>query len=220
MKNKKSAFICILALAAIFTGCSATEDTGDSNKASENEVTYHGVTNPPSDEYIAHRVTATKITTAVTTVPADKNNSTTTSVITTTTATETETTTTSASTTTANESNTASGDIGFSVLNENSWEQNGSTVYQYELSISNNSTLDLSSWSIQVPLGDSSAELLQGWSGEFSVSGNILTITGVDFNSTLSPASQTSIGFQISSQSPINIADSVLSASGVSIPIS
>ncbi len=214
----KSTIICIFAFAAILSGCSSADNAESSSQADDTQVTYNGVTNPPSDEPPkAHRVTATTTTAVVTTVPSQTEVVTSTSVISTTTG-NAETTTTSVTEAAENDNISDSG-IEFTVGNQNSWEQNGSTVYQYELNITNNSTQDLSDWTIQVPLSDSNAELLQGWSGEFSISGSVLTIKGVDFNSTLSPSAQTSVGFQIASSSPVNIGDSVLSANGYSISV-
>lgn len=169
-------------------------------------------------------MTAATTTTTVTTAPLETEavNTTTAETSATTTA---ATTTATTTTTIQNDDESSASDnadntgIGFSVSNENSWEQNGSTVYQYELSITNNSSQDLSGWSIEVPLSDSSSELLQGWSAEYTVTGGTLIITGVDFNSTIAPTAQTSVGFQIISSTPISISDSVLIANGESIAI-
>lgn len=216
---KKSKFLTIMALAlicmSVLISCKSVDESTEDNKINGNDesISYNGVTNPAADAPQAHRVTMPATTTPVTTITTVPATTTTVAETTTeevTTAETTIETTVETQTTTTAQQNISGSDIVFQISNENSWEQEGSTVYQYELSITNNSSTDLSNWSIEIPLSDPASNFMQGWSADYSVSESKLIITGVDYNATLVPGANTSVGFQIASASPIQISDAVL----------
>lgn len=80
----------------------------------------------------------------------------------------------------------------------NSWESNGQTFYQYELTLKNDSNQNFSSWSVEIPFNEQ-LELVNSWNGTFTLSGNTLKITSADYNGTVNAGESISnIGFIVS----------------------
>ena len=76
------------------------------------------------------------------------------------------------------------GDIEASAIVRGNWEENGAPTYQYDLTIKNKGETDCSSWGIDVPFAGE-IKLSSGWNGNYTVEGNVLHITSVDYNGTI-----------------------------------
>ena len=98
-----------------------------------------------------------------------------------------------------------SGDIEVTAVLSNSWESNGQQFYQYTLTVKNTSDQPCESWKADLKFsGDIS--LSDGWNGKYSVQGDTLHISSVDYNGKL-PAggSVQDVGFIISGAAGLKI---------------
>lgn len=87
----------------------------------------------------------------------------------------------------------------------NSWDADGSSFYQYELTLQNTSDKDCTAWAIDVPFREAIA-LSDGWNGDYSVSGSTLHITSKDYNGSIpSGGSISNIGFIVSGSGNLEI---------------
>ena len=82
------------------------------------------------------------------------------------------------------------GPVSITLSAGNSWESEGKTFTQYTVTVTNNNSYDITSWSGEVVF-DTPIELSQGWCAEYSVSGNILKISNADFNGNLKAGEST-----------------------------
>ena len=74
-----------------------------------------------------------------------------------------------------------SGDMEVTAVLDNSWEANGQQFYQYTLTVKNTSGQPCESWKADLKFsGDIS--LSDGWNGQYSVQGDTLHISSVDYN--------------------------------------
>ena len=71
----------------------------------------------------------------------------------------------------------------------NSWQADGKTYYQYEITVTNNSGKTCGSWKTQITFSEN-VELKDKWNGNFEVNNNVITITSVDYNGTLTMVNQ------------------------------
>lgn len=80
----------------------------------------------------------------------------------------------------------------------NSWEAEGTTFYQYAMTIENASGSDISGWSAEIVF-DSEVTLSDGWNGVYNVNGKTLKVAPADYNTTV-PAKKkvTDLGFIVS----------------------
>ncbi|MDE5994534.1 MAG: cellulase family glycosylhydrolase, partial [Oscillospiraceae bacterium] len=87
------------------------------------------------------------------------------------------------------------GKLSYTINLQNSWETDGQTFFQYNVAIKNNAKNPCSQWSIKITFNEDIA-LTDSWNGNYSVSGNVLTISSKDYNGTI-PANGTTgnIGF-------------------------
>lgn len=74
--------------------------------------------------------------------------------------------------------------VGNSAKVVNSWQADGKTYYQYEITVTNNSGKTCGSWKTQITFSEN-VELKDKWNGNFEVNNNVITITSVDYNGTL-----------------------------------
>ena len=90
------------------------------------------------------------------------------------------------------------GDMRIRASVKNSWEAEGTTVYQYELVLENISCGDKTRWEIAIPF-HSGITLSDGWNGEYDAQGRTLRIRSKDYNGSV-PAGGTvsDIGFIVS----------------------
>lgn len=81
---------------------------------------------------------------------------------------------------------------------KNSWEAEGKTFYQYDLTLKNSAETDASDWKVEVHFSEE-ITLSDGWNGNYSVNGTTLTITNKEYNGAVSSGGQvTDIGFIVS----------------------
>lgn len=73
----------------------------------------------------------------------------------------------------------------------NSWQADGKTFYQYDVTVSNNSGADCGSWSADLSFNENIG-VSNSWNGNFSVSGSTVHISSTDYNGGL--ANGASIG--------------------------
>lgn len=92
----------------------------------------------------------------------------------------------------------AAEDLNVTLQLANSWESNGTYYYQYEMTVENVSDRTIDGWKADVVLNES-FELSDSWNGVYTVEGNILHVSSVDYNGRLeSGASAENIGFIVS----------------------
>ena len=101
--------------------------------------------------------------------------------------------------------NISAGDLEVKATVTGSWESDGKTFYQYQLTITNKGTEDISSWEIPLTFsGD--VELSDGWNGEYQADGNKLTIRSKDYNGEIqSGKAVEDIGFIISASGRLSL---------------
>lgn len=87
----------------------------------------------------------------------------------------------------------------------NSWQADGKTYYQYEITVTNNSGKTCGSWKTQITFSEN-VELKDKWNGNFEVNNNVITITSVDYNGTLTNGESTgNIGIIVGGSSNLKI---------------
>lgn len=74
-----------------------------------------------------------------------------------------------------------SGKVEVTALLVNSWEANGEQFYQYALTVKNISNQPCENWKADLKFS-SDISLSDGWNGQYSVQGNTLHISSVDYN--------------------------------------
>ena len=90
------------------------------------------------------------------------------------------------------------GDFQAVVLLTGSWEQNGKTVYQYDVTVKNVSGADCSSWTVELPFSGEFT-LSDGWNGNYWAEGSTLHIASKEYNGTIAAGmSVRDIGFIVS----------------------
>lgn len=89
-------------------------------------------------------------------------------------------------------------DIQLQVQVKNSWESEGKTFYQLDLTLENVSDAAMSQWAIAVQFSED-ITLSDGWNGDYVVDGNVLKITSKDYNGAMEAGGQVKdVGFIIS----------------------
>ena len=90
---------------------------------------------------------------------------------------------------------------------KNSWESEGKTFYQYELTIENTSGCNCDNWEIDLFFNGDIA-LSDGWNGEYSVDGSALHITCKDYNGNIDAGeSIKDIGFIVSGKKDLKVVE-------------
>ena len=93
---------------------------------------------------------------------------------------------------------------------KNSWESEGKTFYQYELTIENTSGSNCDSWEIDL-LFNGDIVLSDGWNGEYSVDGCTLHITCKDYNGNIAAGeSIKDIGFIVSGKQDLKVVEIII----------
>ncbi|MGF7004226.1 endoglucanase [Lachnospiraceae bacterium PFB1-21] len=88
---------------------------------------------------------------------------------------------------------------------ENNWESDNQFFQQYSLNIQNNDKNAVSTWKITLTF-DQDIQLEDSWNGKFTVSGNTITITPVDYNKeVVTGQAITDIGFIVSGNGPFTL---------------
>lgn len=90
---------------------------------------------------------------------------------------------------------------------KNSWESEGKSFYQYDLTIENTSDSNCDRWEIDLPFNGDFA-LSDGWNGEYSVNGSTLHITCKDYNGSIAAGeSAKDIGFIVSGKKDLSVVE-------------
>ena len=98
-----------------------------------------------------------------------------------------------------------SGNLSVDAKLTGSWESEGRTFYQYQLTITNNGEADVSSWEISLQFSDT-ITLSDGWNGEYQADGSTLTIHSLDYNSEIEKGASTAdVGFIVSAAGTLEI---------------
>lgn len=98
-----------------------------------------------------------------------------------------------------------SGNLSVDAKLTGSWESEGRTFYQYQLTITNNGEADVSSWEISLQFSDT-ITLSDGWNGEYQVNGKKLTISSKEYNGEIKKGASTAdVGFIVSAAGTLEI---------------
>ena len=76
------------------------------------------------------------------------------------------------------------------------WKDGDMFVYQYNVTIHNDSSEDLKDWKVEID-GFKGGEIGDHWNAELEIKGDKLTATAVDYNQTLAKKSATDFGMQV-----------------------
>lgn len=222
MKTKLNKYIVLISCAAILislVGCGTREwPPSDKSSASLSESIDEAVNDDNNSKSELENSDTTKQDTAVTTtaITTAATTSKTTKATTTTTAVSTTTTITEATTTVTTETAPEQSDgISFSITSTSNWESDGKTYYQYDCSINNSGATPVTSWTIEIPIGDSTLE--NSWSAKYEVSSQTLIITPDENFAEISANAVFSLGFQISTNSTIDVSQAKLIVNGATI---
>jgi endoglucanase len=80
---------------------------------------------------------------------------------------------------------------------KDSWQSEGQTCYNYNVTLKNTSGSAMDGWSVDITLNEN-ISLNQGWSGTYTVNGNVLQISPVSYNTRIEAGQSISdIGFII-----------------------
>lgn len=90
----------------------------------------------------------------------------------------------------------ASGELTVSVNSDNSWGENP-VFTQLGIIINNGTDKDIDGWELKINVGENAA-LDNGWNGNYSIDGGVLTVTNVDYNSLIYSKGTCEIGVIIS----------------------
>lgn len=90
---------------------------------------------------------------------------------------------------------------------KNSWQAEGKTFYQYDLTLENTSDAPMDAWAVEVKFSED-ISLSDGWNGDYSVHGDTLSITSKDYNGAMDAGGQVKdIGFIISAGPELALAE-------------
>ncbi len=98
-----------------------------------------------------------------------------------------------------------SANIKYTAKVTNSWEQDGKTYYQYELTIKNTGSASCSKWSVNINFNEDFT-LSDKWCGKYTKSGKALKITNESYNGSISPnGTVTNVGFIVAGSKNLKI---------------
>ena len=98
-----------------------------------------------------------------------------------------------------------SGDLTVDAQVTGSWESEGKTFYQYQLTITNNGKEATSSWEVSLKFSDT-ITLSDGWNGEYQADGKKLVIRSKDYNGEIKAGEAAKdVGFIISASGQITV---------------
>lgn len=87
----------------------------------------------------------------------------------------------------------------------NSWESGGQTFYQYNLTIHNTSSSDVSMWKVTLNFNEN-ITFSDGWNGDYKVDGNTLVITAKEYNGSIAGGGSVSdVGFIIAGSNELKL---------------
>ncbi len=90
------------------------------------------------------------------------------------------------------------GAVSYTATVANTWQADGKTFYQYNLTLRNSSATEIDGWEITLEFSEA-ITLSDGWNGTYSIKGSEMSITAVDYNKKISADGEvTDIGFIVS----------------------
>ena len=99
----------------------------------------------------------------------------------------------------------ADGTLEITATVTGSWQSNGKTFYQYAVSIQNNGDTDVNGWAVDLSFNET-LTLTDQWNGDYTTNGNLLHISGKEYNSTIPAGGSVSdVGFIVSGSSNLAI---------------
>lgn len=111
-----------------------------------------------------------------------------------------------AATKTTSEGGDAKG-VGWQAAKVNTWEADGKTFVQYDVTVANNGTQGVDSWDISIDFSEAPS-LSDSWNGKFSLDGSSVRIANVDYNGSIDAGGKASdIGFIVSGSSSLALAE-------------
>lgn len=78
------------------------------------------------------------------------------------------------------------------------WYSSGLNYYQYDFTLTNIGTEVVNNWSVFIEVIND-LRIASGWSVDYGINGNQLSLTSLSYNSTLNPGNQVSFGIQVTS---------------------
>ncbi|MBR1738745.1 MAG: cellulase family glycosylhydrolase [Ruminococcus sp.] len=97
----------------------------------------------------------------------------------------------------------------------NGWEDNGKQMCTMEMGITNKSGSAVSGWKLELEV--EGLKSCEGWNGNFTVSGNTLTITNVDYNGDIPAGGSVNPGCNIGTTGALNITSAKLNGTECTI---
>ncbi len=88
----------------------------------------------------------------------------------------------------------ASSDISLTVNKEESWQSGDKICTKFSVPLKNTTGKPLTDWSVEIEFSES-VSISDMWNGKYTVSGNTLKITAMDYNTTINSGDTTEIGF-------------------------
>ena len=100
---------------------------------------------------------------------------------------------------------TADGALEITATITGSWQSDGKTFYQYAVMLQNNGDTDVEGWEVDLSF-DETLTLTDQWNGDYTTNGNLLHISGKEYNSTIPAGGSVSdVGFIVSGSSSLAI---------------
>ena len=92
-----------------------------------------------------------------------------------------------------NDASPSADEISLVINSSNSWDNGSDKFTQIDVSVKNNSGKVVNGWKVTIPAA-SGVAVDQKWNCDISISGGTLTVTPVDYNSTIDPGSESTCG--------------------------
>lgn len=100
---------------------------------------------------------------------------------------------------------TADGALEITATITGSWQSDGKTFYQYAVMLQNNGATDVEGWEVDLSFNET-LTLTDQWNGNYTTNGNLLHISGREYNSTIPAGGSVSdVGFIVSGSSSLAI---------------
>ncbi len=96
-----------------------------------------------------------------------------------------------------------------------SWDANGSVGATYNVSFTNNSDKDVTSWSAEMEVPDGTQPSTDAWGCKLDVQGTTMTITAVDWGAAVSKGQKIDVGFNLTTSTALTPKLAVVYVDGV-----
>ena len=104
-------------------------------------------------------------------------------------------------------STVASGSVTATVELRDSWQSEGKSCFNYNVTVSNTTDSKIENWKVEIVFSDT-ISLNQGWSGEYTINGKTLQISPVSYNAAIEAGQSVSdIGFIIEGSESLHIVE-------------